>query len=680
MKEIISINNQIRWETEEKERAVIYCRCSTEEESQKNALEQQIEEACQCAEQMGWELLNQYVESKSATSTYGRFEYQKLYEDLETDYFDIIIIKSVDRLMRNVKDWYLFLDRMVQNRKKLYLYLERKFYMPKDSLIIGIKAILAEDYSRELSKKINNAHYHRQQTGRNLILTNRTYGYKKMPDKTVEIDVKEAPMIERIYQLAANGLGCKRIANELYREEYRNRNGNRISDASILRMIRNPLYKGTVVMNKKHYDFERKMLINLPKEQWIVHENRVPAIISKELWERANRSVDERGKTANQNTFQDSKTDFSFQRSTNREKPIFSGKIRCGLCKAPYYRTYYDKKEKDGKETRVIQWKCNTYLSYGRKSIQYQKPKLWKGKTADEKEGCDNLHLPEEYLKKILYKNREKYDMPVYEEQKRLRIKMVELLRTVLLEETKNSWKWESQKTALEQKEKELEQKQEILLDCLLDQTISKEKYVVRQNQLERQKIKVREQLQEQYHQVVPSKIKINQENRKDTITVEDRLENRLKKIDLCMKDSIMEQVIVEQMIKKTERIEVYPQYLLLYMNQNREQQKRRNQEINLFSAPISIGIKNQGIQAKKEEERKEILSIIEETPTITARQIALLTGQSLSAVEYKIRRLKKDGWVHFEGKGGWGKWVVTRCPHSESQKLLQEERPGWNK
>lgn len=142
-------------------RAVFYARCSTEEESQKDALTQQVKEAKACIKDQGWTLVDRYIESKSGTTTKGRTEYTRLYEDLLKDKFDIIVIKSQDRLMRNVKDWYLFIDRLVTEQKQLYIYIERKFYTTDDSLITGIKAILAEDYSRELSKKINNAHRNR---------------------------------------------------------------------------------------------------------------------------------------------------------------------------------------------------------------------------------------------------------------------------------------------------------------------------------------------------------------------------------------------------------------------------------------------------------------------------------------------------------------------------------------
>ena len=134
-------------------RAVIYCRTSTTEESQLNALENQVQEASACVKTQGWQLVDSYVESGSGTTTHGRDQYKRLYEDLLLDRFDIIVIKSQDRLMRNVKDWYLFLDRLIRCGKQLYLYLEQKFYETEDGLIAGIKAILAEDYTIRISIK-----------------------------------------------------------------------------------------------------------------------------------------------------------------------------------------------------------------------------------------------------------------------------------------------------------------------------------------------------------------------------------------------------------------------------------------------------------------------------------------------------------------------------------------------
>lgn len=81
--------------------AVTYNRCSTEEEVQVNALATQVTESREIAEAKGWIVVDQYVELKSGTSTNRRTEYQRLLEDMKDDRFDIIVIKSIDRLMRS---------------------------------------------------------------------------------------------------------------------------------------------------------------------------------------------------------------------------------------------------------------------------------------------------------------------------------------------------------------------------------------------------------------------------------------------------------------------------------------------------------------------------------------------------------------------------------------------------
>ena len=120
---------------EEKLRAVYYARCSTEEENQKDALVRQAAEAEEAIRARGWRLVDAYVESRSGTSRKGRWEYNRLYEDLEQNRFDVVVIKSQDRLMRNTRDWYLFADRLNCAGKRLYFYLENTFYSPEDALL-----------------------------------------------------------------------------------------------------------------------------------------------------------------------------------------------------------------------------------------------------------------------------------------------------------------------------------------------------------------------------------------------------------------------------------------------------------------------------------------------------------------------------------------------------------------
>ena len=93
-------------------KVVFYSRVSTDEEKQLNALDKQIQElADYIHSQKDWVLVDKYIdEGISGTTSKGRHEYNRLYNDLLTDKFDIVVIKDQSRLMRNVLDWYLFLD------------------------------------------------------------------------------------------------------------------------------------------------------------------------------------------------------------------------------------------------------------------------------------------------------------------------------------------------------------------------------------------------------------------------------------------------------------------------------------------------------------------------------------------------------------------------------------------
>ena len=82
------------------------------------------------------------------------------------DRFDIVVIKDQERLQRNTLDWYLFINRVVQTGKLLFMYMDGKFYSPDDALITGVRAIIAEEFSRNLSKKLHNYHDHRIEKAR----------------------------------------------------------------------------------------------------------------------------------------------------------------------------------------------------------------------------------------------------------------------------------------------------------------------------------------------------------------------------------------------------------------------------------------------------------------------------------------------------------------------------------
>ncbi|MCH1983188.1 recombinase family protein [Ruminococcus sp. OA3] len=579
-------------------RAVIYARCSTEEESQKHALLKQVSEAEECVCRMGWELMDTYVESRSGTSTKGRTEYKRLFEELSENKFDIIVIKSQDRLVRNTRDWYLFVDRMVKAGKQLYMYMEQKFYSADDALITGIKAILAEEYSRELSKKINNAHYHRQKNGGAIILTSNTYGYRRMPDKSIAVIEEEAQIKRRMYELCAAGYGGRAISAILADEGVRNRKGNPFSDADILRMIKNPLNKGTVVMNRKHYDFDLKKTVTVPVKEQYVYENKVPAIVSEELWEQANLEILKRKQAANGSG--------SCSEGRNQGKSPLSKKLYCGLCRSPYYRCA---KRRGRDEDKIYEWKCRRYLERGRHSDQ----------RPENQQGCDNVHLDEEKLLSILGR----YCMKEYNLDKKPVIQKLQKLLEQVLRDV------DTQAMADQEKQKRLNVEQQMLqiTDKLLEGVLSDAAYQMKQRELE-------EKLREIQNRI----IRLDREQKMYAAEG-----NRISRIEnILSADSRFERAAAEAMMEFIDQIYVYPEHMEIISG---DASRRLNYGV-LFDYP-----------GQKRLEREEVIRMMKENPNITVKQLAEKLGLSVSGAGYRIRILKEEGRVKYRKTGNRGKW-----------------------
>lgn len=622
------------------QRAVLFARCSTEEESQKDALKQQVKEGKSCIQRKNWILVDQYVEAVSGTVASKRDEYQRLLRDMDTDKFDIIVIKCLDRLMRETKEWFYFCDRLLKKNKKLYLYLNGRFYNPEEdnaTLLSGIEAIMAEQYSRNLSRKVNNAHRNRQESGDTVVLTSRTYGYYKK-NKQVLIDEKQAEGVREMFRYCKMGYGGRIISRILAKQGYLNAKGNPFGESSIRRMIRNPLYKGVAVMNKKHYDFNRKCTVNNPPEEWIFREGLVPAIVDEETWEAANREMDQR--------LQKVKAGNIYRKGSAESVHQFSGKIVCGLCKSPYYKTTR-RKYKDGQ--LIIEWKCSRYLYNGRKNPKYQRKQLRKiGESSDN--GCDNVHLQENMLLRILEKVRSQIYEKELIDQEGIIKDAIEILRNVLNKEDDNVQKKKRLERLLQEKRTE----QDRLLELLLKGTVSEEIYTRKNKELT-------EDIQKAENDFV-----VLEQKNKGKI----QMEERLNIIEKRLKSGLVKKATTYQMLDEIEQIEVFPDYLNIrfyglsimglteYQQNINSEFKDQTDKLFLIKVPLDFPKET---ERGRQKEKEEILKLVQDNPRLTARKMAEALRLDVSSVRRRIVQLRKDGRLEFVGKGGHGYWIVKK-------------------
>lgn len=618
-------------------RAAIYCRCSTEEESQVDALKKQVKESEDCIRAQGWCLTERYVESKSGTTTKGRDEYNRLFDDMLEDKFDVIVIKSQDRLMRNVKDWYLFLDRLVGQKKRLFMYIEQKFYTTDQALITGIKAILAEEYSRELSKKINNAHRHRQLNGGRAMLTSKVFGFKKKQDGSVEVVEEEAEIIRKIYEYCAAGYGSRTIANIFLNQEYKKRTGNVLTAASVGKIIRNPLYKGTMVMNRLHYDFETKRTLKVPEEQWIYAEGIVPGIVDRRLWEQANRKMSERAKVFHR--------DRIYKKGSNPGAYDLSGKLVCGQCGKPYYRTWrhgYADKEKV-----IIEWKCSNYLEKGRTEENS------KGKNRKVKKefggGCDNAHLDEAVVYALLEQISSQYYDLHRQDKDNIINHVIRILRQVL-EKAPGKKEW----TRMEEEEKNLRRQKDTLMNKLLEQVISDQDYQRKNEELEKRIGEIQQQ--------------------KDAARQkEQEIQNMEKRIEIIrarMERGGIEKATVVGMLRDIQEIRVQGWRLEVYFDPLRIAGlgERGTGEGDLVKEMLSedFAIKVDYPFAPETErgrylDRRQIMDLLKDNPKETAKSLAAGMGRSACMVRNRMEELTRGGYIRFHGRGGRGEWEILK-------------------
>lgn len=519
-------------------RAVFYARVSTEEEQQLNAIEKQIEENREIISEKGWVLVDEYID-KGITGTQAkkRNDYVRMLDDIKKDKFDIIVAKDQSRLQRNTMDWYIFLNDIVQNQKKLYLYLENTFFDPKDKFIFGIKAMMAEEYSRDLSKKGNAAKKRRQEKGKPII-TNRTWGFKNI-DGNISVDEEEAKMILKIYQMFADGFGGRVVARTLRENGVRNRNGKTLSENTIRDIVKNPLYKGIVVMNKEHFDFEAKMTIKNPESEWIYREGLVPQIIDDDLWERANRQLNGR-KTV----------DRTHNVGINRGNNILSSKIICGECGSKYWRN---------KRQQGIYWYCSEGTRSGK---------------VREKTGvkCVSLNLKEDEIKSLI----EHLGQRLIDNERKEEV-LSNAINKIFAELSDHNGRG-SIEDIQSQKDKLIRRK-DTLMDFLLDGTITKDDYTSKT-----------EAIKEQLSILDRKEAEIGKDKEEN-----DKLFSRLDSVRMLFTNKEEKGIEVPLMCSHIEQIKVYENRLDIYLDFLKNSKflsidYSKNGKDNFYDMPIQVG------------------------------------------------------------------------------------------
>lgn len=275
-----------------KREVAIYGRVSTQHEAQVNALENQMQwyedQVCQ---HKNWTVVDRYIdEGITGTSAKKRPNFMRMIEDAKKHKFDLIVTREVCRFARNTVDTLVITRELKNFGVEVYFVSDNIWTMDNDGeLRLTIMATMAQEESRKISERVLAGQKISRDNGV-LYGNGNILGYDRDPiSKTYVINPEQAETVKLIYELYAQNLGMKEIANELTCRG-RKKAGGKINweCVEISRTLRNPTYMGRICYNKSRVNnfIEKKRINNLDESTFEIKEADFPPIVSSELWHR----------------------------------------------------------------------------------------------------------------------------------------------------------------------------------------------------------------------------------------------------------------------------------------------------------------------------------------------------------------------------------------------------------
>ena len=279
-------------------RVTFYARVSTDQDEQLNSLENQVQYYTELIRsKKNWTFVPGYIdEGISGTSTLKRDDFNRMIRDAKAGLFDFIITKEISRFSRSTLDSIKFTQELLEHGVGVYFQNDNINTLDTDSEFrLVIMAGVAQDEVRKLSERLKFGFRQAIKNG-HVLGNDKLYGYDKK-DCVLTINEEEAKIVRIVFELYANHrYGTRKISQKLLEMGYTSREGNAFNTLTIRHMLENPKYKGWYCGNKtQNIDYRTKKKAFLDESEWVMYQDpSIPAIVSEELWDRANRLYKER--------------------------------------------------------------------------------------------------------------------------------------------------------------------------------------------------------------------------------------------------------------------------------------------------------------------------------------------------------------------------------------------------
>lgn len=302
-------------------RAAIYCRLSSEDGADHESMSIGNQRALltEYVEKQGWEVVDTYIDDGFSGTNFDRPGFQRMIADIEKGRINLVITKDLSRLGRNYIMCGQYTEIYFPERHVRYIALNDgvdTLNQTSSMDITPFKHILNDMYAKDISTKIKSTLHTKARRGEYLGALD-PYGYLRHPDDKHKLIINEetAPIVRRIFEMSAAGMGSRSICTVLNDEgilspaEYtRFRKHDPTKDGEFVRkrfwcqtylrsILKNEMYVGCMVQGRQYTpSYRSKKREPVPKEDWIVVPDMHEPIVTRDLFDEAQKKMQARKK------------------------------------------------------------------------------------------------------------------------------------------------------------------------------------------------------------------------------------------------------------------------------------------------------------------------------------------------------------------------------------------------
>jgi len=328
--------------------AAIYARVSSARQKEQETIGSQTAALRAHAEQLGLDVPEQWVfeDDGHSGASLVRPALERLRDLVCQVPLDVLLVYSPDRLARKYAYQALLIEEFAKAGTSVVFIKGPRGESPEDALLVQFQGMIAEYERAQIIERTRRGKTHRARAGTVNVLCGAPFGYRYVrkaehAEARYEIVPHEAAIVAELFaRYADGGVAIGELARWLSGLGVPSRTGKSRWDRSVIwGMLRNPAYAGRACFGKttrteqtaglnrtarlagrstpRHYT-----VTDRPREDWI--EIPVPALVTDDAWQRAQRRLEDSKRYATRNS---------------KNPSLLQGICACSGCGYAYYRT-----------------------------------------------------------------------------------------------------------------------------------------------------------------------------------------------------------------------------------------------------------------------------------------------------------------------------------------------------